>query len=84
MNRKNNVKTLGLVIFAIGIFSMHFLMTANFWFIVFNIIPDNSLWGIVPSTSPVGFLAWAIGPPIGAVLMVVGGFIYGIKSKEEA
>lgn len=82
MLEKTTLKKIGLALFGLGIFSMHILMTVNFWLIVFNIIPDNSLWGIIPSTSPIGFLAWAIGPPIGAILMVIGGIIFGIKTKE--
>ena len=75
-------KVWGIVVFVLGIFCMHILMTINFWMIVLGIVPDATLWGIVSSTSPVGGLAWGLGPPVGAVLMVVGGLIYGSKSKE--
>jgi hypothetical protein len=72
----------GLVVFALGVFFMHILMTVNFWLIVVGIVPEATLYGIVPSTSTWGGLAWGLGPPVGAVLMVIGGFIYGRKAKE--
>ena len=75
-------KRLGLVVFALGVFCMHVLMTANFWLIVLGIVPEATLFGLVPSTSLWGGLAWGLGPPIGAMLMVVGGLIYGRKAKE--
>ena len=75
-------RTWGIVIFSLGIFCMHILMTVNFWLIVIGIVPGATLWGVVPATSPIGGLAWGLGPPIGAVLMVIGGFIYGRKTKE--
>jgi hypothetical protein len=71
-----------LVVFALGIFSMHVLMTVNFWLIVVGLVPEATLWGILPSASTWGVLAWGLGPPIGALLMVVGGLIYGRKAKE--
>jgi hypothetical protein len=74
----------GLVVFALGIICMHVLMTVNFWFIVVGVVPEATLWGIVSSTSTWGALAWGLGPPVGAVLMVIGGFIYGRKAKEVA
>ena len=75
-------KNFGLALFALGIFCMHALMTVNFWLIVLRIIPEATLWGIVPATSWWGILAWAFGPPAGAVLMVIGGLIYGRQTKE--
>ena len=75
-------KTWGLVVFVLGIFCMHILMTVNFWLIVLGVVPEATLWGIVPATSAWGSLAWGLGPPIGAVLMVLGGLIYGRKAKE--
>ena len=78
------VKKLGLVFFALGVFCMHVLMTINFWLIVLGIVPEATLFGLVPSTSLWGGLAWGLGPPVGAVLMVVGGLIYGRKAKEVA
>jgi hypothetical protein len=77
-------KVLGLVVFALGVFCMHVLMTLNFWLIVLGIVPDATLYGIVSSSSTWGGLAWGLGPPVGAVLMVLGGFIYGRKAKEVA
>lgn len=77
-------KTWGLVLFALGVFCMHILMTVNFWLIVVGVVPEATLWGIVSSTSLWGGLAWGLGPPIGAVLMVIGGFIYGRKTGEVA
>jgi hypothetical protein len=74
----------GLVLFALGVFCMHGLMTLNFWLIVVGIVPEATLWGIVSSTSLWGGLAWGLGPPVGAVLMVIGGLIYGEKAKEVA
>jgi hypothetical protein len=74
----------GLAVLALGVFCMHILMTVNFWLIVVGIVPEATLWGIVSSTSTWGGLAWGLGPPIGAVLMVIGGFIYGRRSKEVA
>jgi hypothetical protein len=75
-------KVWGWVVFALGAFCMHVLMTVNFWLIVLGIVPDATLYGIVSSTSVWGGLAWGLGPPVGAVLMVLGGFIYGRKVKE--
>ena len=75
-------KKLGLVFFALGIFCMHLLMTANFWLIVLGILPAGTYWGIVPATTLWAVLGWGLGPPIGAVLMVIGGLIYGRKAKE--
>ena len=77
-------KVFGLVVFALGVFCMHILMTLNFWLIVLGIVPDATLYGIVSSSSTWGGLAWGLGPPVGAVLMVLGGFIYGRKAKEVA
>ena len=77
-------KVWGLVVFALGVFCMHVLMTLNFWLIVLGIVPDATLYGIVSSNSTWGGLAWGLGPPIGAVLMVLGGFIYGKRDKEVA
>jgi hypothetical protein len=79
-----NTKTFGVVVFGIGIFCMHILMTINFWLIVLGIVPEAMLYGIVPSTAAWGGLAWGLGPPVGAVLMVLGGLIYGRKVKEVA
>ena len=75
-------KTWGLVVFALGVFCMHVLMTLNFWLIVLGIAPDATLYGIVSSNSTWGGLAWGLGPPVGAALMVLGGFIYGRQPKE--
>jgi hypothetical protein len=77
-------KTWGWVVFALGIFCMHVLMTVNFWLIVLGIVPGATLFGMVPATSLLGGLAWGLGPPVGAVLMVIGGLIYGRKAKEVA
>ena len=77
-------KTWGSVFFALGIVFMHILMTVNFWSIVLGIVPTGTLWGIVSSTTLWGSMAWGLGPPIGAVLMVIGGSIYGRKAKEVA
>ena len=77
-------KAWGLVVFALGVFCMHVLMTLNFWLIVLGIVPDATLYGIVSSSSTWGGLAWGLGPPVGALLMVLGGFIYGRKAKEVA
>jgi hypothetical protein len=74
----------GLAVFTLGVFCMHILMTVNFWLIVVGIVPEATLYGIVPSTSTWGGLSWGLGPPVGAVLMVIGGFIYGRKAKEVA
>jgi hypothetical protein len=79
-----NNKAWGLVVFGLGVFSMHILMTVNFWAIVIGIVPDATLWGIVSSTSLWGGLAWSLGPPIGAVLMVIGGFVHGRTSRGVA
>ena len=76
-------KVWGWVVFALGAFCMHVLMTVNFWLIVVGIVPDATLYGLVSSTSVWGGLAWGLGPPVGAALMVVGGFIYGRMGKEE-
>jgi hypothetical protein len=75
-------RTSGLVIFAIGVVCMHLLMTLNFWLIVVGIVPEGTLWGIVSAASLWGALAWGLGPPIGAVLMVIGGLICGRRGKE--
>jgi hypothetical protein len=75
-------KTSGLVVFVVGILCMHLLMTLNFWLIVVGIVPEGTLWGIVSAASLWGALSWGLGPPIGAVLMVIGGWIYGRRGKE--
>lgn len=75
-------KTSGLVIFALGVLCMHLLMTLNFWLIAVKIVPAGTLWGILPATSLWGAIAWGLGPPIGAVLMVVGGLIHGSGSRR--
>ena len=77
-------KVWGWLVFALGAFCMHVLMTVNFWLIVLGVVPEATLYGIVSSTSTWGGLAWGLGPSIGAVLMVIGGFIYGRKTKEVA
>ena len=82
MEEKNYAKMWGLVFFALGIFSMHAFMTGNFWLIVLGIIPAATLFGIVPAMGLWGTLTWGLGPPIGAVLMVIGGLIYGRRVKE--
>jgi hypothetical protein len=61
----------GLAVFSLGVFCRHILMTLNFWLIVLGVLPEATLWGIVPATSLWGGLAWGLGPPIGAVLMVI-------------
>jgi hypothetical protein len=75
-------KVWGWIVFALGAFCMHVLMTLNFWLIVLGIVPDATLYGIVSSTSTVGSLAWGLGPPVGAALMVAGGLVYGRTAKE--
>lgn len=75
-------RTSGLVTFFLGAICMHALMTLNFWLIVVGIVPEGTLWAIIPATSLWGGLAWGLGPPIGAVLMVLGGIIYPQKGKE--
>jgi hypothetical protein len=75
-------KVWGWIVFALGAFCMHVLMTLNFWLIVLGIVPDATLYGIVSSTSTVGGLAWGLGPPVGAALMVAGGLVYGRTAKE--
>jgi len=66
-------KTWGLVLFALGVFSMHVYTTASF------------LWALMgiplayPSVPP---SIWGYSVPIGAVLMVIGGLVYGKKAKE--
>ena len=71
-------KTWGLVFFALGIFSMHVHTTLPFlWELVgiplaYPLAATEVLLGILP-----GFT-----PPIGAVLMVIGGLIYGRQGKE--
>jgi hypothetical protein len=77
-------KTWGIVLFALGILCVHAFMTVNFWLIVVGIVPGATLYGVVPATSLLGGLAWGLGPPVGAVLMVVGGLIYGRKRQEVA
>ncbi len=75
-------KIWGVAVFALGVFCMHILMTLNFWLIVLGIVPDATLYGLVSSSSTWGGLAWGLGPPVGAILMVLGGLIYGQKAKE--
>jgi len=73
-------KKLGIVFFALGVILMHAILTVNFWLIVLGIIPEKTLFGIIPAMSSLGSVAWGLGPPIGAVLMVIGGLIYGRKA----
>lgn len=73
-------KSLSLVLFVLGAFLAHVHTTLPF------------LWGLVgipwvyPLRVPQGALAMLGGftPPIGAVLMVIGGWIYGRKTEEVA
>ena len=76
------VRKLGLVLFALGIVFMHVFMTLNFWLIMLKIVPAKTLFGIVSATSLLGSLTWGLGPPVGAVLMVIGGLVYWRKTKN--
>ena len=78
------MRNTGLFLFFLGVFCMHAFMTLNFWLIVIGIVPENTMFGIIPATSLWGSLAWGLGPPVGAVLMVLGGFIYRRAIWEEA
>jgi len=66
-------KIWGLVLFALGVFSMHVYTTALFLW---------SLMGIPLAYPSVPLSIWAYFVPVGAVLMVIGGLIYGRKAKE--
>ncbi len=55
-------------------------MTLNFWLNVVGIVPTNTWYGIIPANSLMAGLIWGLSPPIGAVLMIVGGLIYGLKT----
>ena len=77
-------KTWGLIFFALGIISMHVFMTLNFWLNVIGIVPVNTWYGIIPANSLMAGLIWGLSPPIGAVLMVLGGLVYGRKTKEAS
>jgi len=82
VKEKNYVKTFGLFFYALGIFSMHAFMTVNFWLIVLGVVPSMTLFGVVSASSLWGIVAWGLGPPIGAVLMVIGGLVYSRQNRE--
>ncbi len=75
-------KTWGLVFFTLGIIFMHVFMTFNFWLNVSGIVPVNTWYGIIPANTLLGGLIWGLSPPIGAVLMIIGGMIHGRKEEE--
>ena len=73
-------RIIGMIIFWIGVFSLFAYTTFSFLWAFAGI---NSPYPLaINSTSElVGAIAF-FAPPFGALLMVIGGFIYGQKSKE--
>ena len=63
-------KIWGLVLFALGVFFMHVFTTVSFLWTLMRI-------PLAYPSVPLGI--WGYSVPIGAVLMVMGGLIYGTK-----
>jgi len=57
-------------------------VTVNFWLIVVGVVHSMTLFGVVSVSSLLGIVAWGLGPPVGAVLMVIGGLVYSRKNGE--
>jgi len=73
-------KTWGLVLFALGIFFMYAFNMVNFWLMLMGIVPLMTLFRTLPTNAVLMLMGYT--PPIGAVLMVIGGLIYGRKTRE--
>jgi len=73
-------KTWGLVLFALGTLFMYAFNMVNFWLMLVGIVPSMTLFGILPSNAVLMLMGYT--PPIGAALMVIGGLIYGRKTRE--
>jgi len=71
-------KRWGLVFFVLGIFSMHVPVTLSF---VWALAGIPLAYPLPVNEGPL-FILSGYGLPIGAVLMVIGGLIYGRKPKE--
>jgi len=68
-------KICGLVLFVIGIVFLHIFSTVSF---LLSLLGVNMLSSVsMQSTTTWGFVL-----PAGAVIMVIGGLIYGLKVKE--
>ena len=66
-------KVWAVVSFVVGIFCMFVYTTAFFlWLLI----------GVPLSYSPLPTMIWGFLPPIGAVLMVIAGLVYGRGTKE--
>ena len=61
---------------------MHAFVTVNFWLIVVGVVHSMTLFGVVSASSLWGIVAWSLGPPVGAVLMVIGGLVYSRKNRK--
>ena len=68
-------KICGLVIFVIGIVFLHVFSTGSFLLSLLGIDIASSL--SMQSNNTWGFIL-----PAGAVIMIIGGLIYGLKVKE--
>jgi len=73
-------ETWGKVVFALGILTM-FVYTAFSFLWTFAGISSPYPIALDGKSEFVGALAF-FAPPIGALLMVIGGLIYGLRSKE--
>ena len=71
---------LGIVIFVLGILSM-FVYTAFSFLWAFSGTSSAYPLAIKSSSELVGAMVF-FSPPIGALLMVIGGLVHGLKSKE--
>jgi len=73
-------RKIGLVIFGLGIFSL-FAYTAFSFLWAFAGISSPYPLAINNPSELVGAIVF-FAPPIGALLMVIGGFVYGQNRKE--
>ena len=71
-------KRLGLALFALGVFSLFVHTTLPFLWYLVGITLDYPL----ASTEGILFILPGITPAIGALLLVVGGLVYGLEAKE--
>lgn len=75
-------KTLGLIFFALGAFILHFTTTLGFlWLLVGLPSPFPPPETIATSGGTAAVLGGFI-TPTGALLMVIGGYVYGRKVRR--
>lgn len=73
-------ETWGIVIFILGILTLFAYTTFSFLWASSGISSSYPL-ALKTSSELVGAIAF-FAPPTGALLMVIGGLIYGLKAKE--